>query len=130
VKPLPIDPQAVLLMHQHNLTCETQNLLIPVSTFRAQRQSCPCAQVIKHYAMKTHGGVDVYIHVFLTSALVGDKWSASRPGRHTPGTHWVGPRTDLDDVEIYHLLYEGGLLSLWLYTEVRKEVVVRRGQIR
>jgi hypothetical protein len=26
----------------------------------------------KHYATKTYGGVDVYIHVFLTSALVGD----------------------------------------------------------
>jgi hypothetical protein len=32
----------------------------------------------KHYAMKTYGGVDVQIHVFLTSALVGGEWSASR----------------------------------------------------
>jgi hypothetical protein len=24
--------------------------------------------------MKTYGGVDVYIHVFVTSALVGDEW--------------------------------------------------------
>jgi hypothetical protein len=45
---------------------------------------------------------------FLTSALVGGKWSASRPGRFTPGertpsTNWiggqVGPRASLDDVE-------------------------------
>jgi hypothetical protein len=28
--------------------------------------------------------VDVEIHVFLTSALVGGEWSASRPGRFTP----------------------------------------------
>jgi hypothetical protein len=58
--------------------------------------------------MKTYGGVDVYIHVFFTSALVGGEWSASRPGRFTPGegaagTHcirgWVGPRTGLEDVE-------------------------------
>jgi hypothetical protein len=45
---------------------------------------------------------------FLTSALDGDEWSASRPGRFTPGgialgTHWigswVGPRAGLDAVE-------------------------------
>jgi hypothetical protein len=52
--------------------------------------------------------VDVQIHVFFTSAVVGGEWSASRPGRFTPGerapgTHriggWVGPRTGLEDVE-------------------------------
>jgi hypothetical protein len=31
--------------------------------------------------MKANGGVDVKIHIFLTSALVGGEWSASRPGR-------------------------------------------------
>jgi hypothetical protein len=44
---------------------------------------------------------------FLTSALDGSEWSASRPGRFTPrerapGTHWiggwVGPRAVLDEV--------------------------------
>jgi hypothetical protein len=64
--------------------------------------------LIKHYAMKAYGGVEVYIHVFLTSALVGGEWSASRPCRFTPGerdpgTHWiggwVGPKAGLDDVE-------------------------------
>jgi hypothetical protein len=58
--------------------------------------------------MKAHGGVDEYIQVFLTSALVGSEWSASHPNRFTPkerapGTHWiggqVGPRTSLDDKE-------------------------------
>jgi hypothetical protein len=29
--------------------------------------------------------MDVQIHVFLTSAQVGGEWSASRPGRFTPG---------------------------------------------
>jgi hypothetical protein len=47
--------------------------------------------------------VDVYIHVFLPSALLGGEWSVARPGRFTPGTHWiggwVGPRTGPDDVE-------------------------------
>jgi hypothetical protein len=45
--------------------------------------------------MKVYGGVDVKIHVFLTSALVRGEWSASRPGRFIPGeiapdTHWIG----------------------------------------
>jgi hypothetical protein len=58
--------------------------------------------------MKTYGGVDVYNHVFLTSALVGGEWSASCPGRFTSGERvsdklciggWVGPRAGLDDME-------------------------------
>jgi hypothetical protein len=58
--------------------------------------------------MKAYGGVDVKIHIFLTSALAGGEWLASRPGRFTPmeraaGTHWIGgrvdPRAGLDDVE-------------------------------
>jgi hypothetical protein len=45
--------------------------------------------------MKAYGGVGVYIHIFLTSALAGGEWSASRPCRFTsgeraPGTHWIG----------------------------------------
>jgi hypothetical protein len=32
--------------------------------------------------MNVYGGVDVYIHVFITSALVGGE-SASRPSRFT-----------------------------------------------
>jgi hypothetical protein len=48
------------------------------------------------------------IHIFLTSALAEGEWSASRPGRFTPGegapgTHfmggWVDPRAGLDDLE-------------------------------
>jgi hypothetical protein len=58
--------------------------------------------------MKTYGGADVEIQLFLTSALVGGEWSASLPCRFTPrerapGTHWIGgwlgPRASLDDVE-------------------------------
>jgi hypothetical protein len=40
---------------------------------------------------------------FLTSALIGGEWSPLRPGRFSPGTHWirgwVGSRAGLDDVE-------------------------------
>jgi hypothetical protein len=35
--------------------------------------------------MKVYGGVDVYTHIFLTSAVDGGEWSASRPARFTPG---------------------------------------------
>jgi hypothetical protein len=61
-----------------------------------------------HYAMKAYVGVDVYIHIFLTSALAGGESPASRPGSFTPGekvpaTHWIGgwvdPRASLDVVE-------------------------------
>jgi hypothetical protein len=68
--------------------------------------------------MMAYGGVDVYSHIFLTSALVGGEWSASRPVRFTPGerapgTHWiggwVGPRAGLDDVEKRKFLTVPGL---------------------
>jgi hypothetical protein len=58
--------------------------------------------------MKAYRGVDLYTHIFLTWALVGGEWSASRPGHFTPGdrapgTHWIGgwmdPRASLDDME-------------------------------
>jgi hypothetical protein len=54
--------------------------------------------LIKHYAMKAYGGVDVWIHIFLNSA---------------PGTHWIGDwvdtRTGLDDVEKRKFLTLPGL---------------------
>jgi hypothetical protein len=58
--------------------------------------------------MKAYGEVDIYIHIFLTSALVAGEWSASCPDRFTPGERapgtywiggWVGPRAGLDDVK-------------------------------
>jgi hypothetical protein len=59
------------------------------------------------------GGVDVYIHVSLISALVGGEWSASHPGRFTYSTHWIGgwvdPRAGLDDVEKRKFLTLPGL---------------------
>jgi hypothetical protein len=68
--------------------------------------------------MKAYGGMHVYIHIFLTSALVGGEWSDSRPGHFTPreiapGTHWIGgwvePRAGLDDVEKRKFLTLPGL---------------------
>jgi hypothetical protein len=45
--------------------------------------------------MKAYEGVDVQIQNFLTSVLVGEGWSASRPCRFTPeeiapDNHWIG----------------------------------------
>jgi hypothetical protein len=68
--------------------------------------------------MKAYGGVDVQIHLFLTSALVGGEWSASRHCRFTPGqiatgTHcigvWMDPRAGLNDVEKRKFLTLPGL---------------------
>jgi hypothetical protein len=58
--------------------------------------------------MKACRRVNAENHIFLTSALDKDEWSASRPGHFTPGERalgtdwiegWVGPRTGLDGVE-------------------------------
>jgi hypothetical protein len=40
--------------------------------------------------MKAYGGVDVYIHIFFTSAVHGGEWSAALPDLITTGTHWIG----------------------------------------
>jgi hypothetical protein len=54
----------------------------------------------KHCVMKAYWVMEIQIHVFLTSALVGGEWSASRPWRINPGetvrvTHWTGDWMDL-----------------------------------
>jgi hypothetical protein len=57
--------------------------------------------------MKTYEGVDAYIHVFSTSALVGSGQvhapATLPPGERATSTHliggWVGPRAGLGDME-------------------------------
>jgi hypothetical protein len=58
--------------------------------------------------MKACGGVGVWTHIFLSSALAAGERSASRPGRFTPDERapgiywivgWVDPRASLDDME-------------------------------
>jgi hypothetical protein len=50
----------------------------------------------KHYVVKAYGGADVKIHVFLTSVLVGDEWSVSRPSHFTPPPPGKSPLYTLD----------------------------------
>jgi hypothetical protein len=68
--------------------------------------------------MKAYGGVEVWIHIFLTSALAEVEWSASQHGRFTPrerapGTHsiggWMDPRAGLVDLEKRKFLTLRGL---------------------
>jgi hypothetical protein len=65
---------------------------------------------MKHYAIKAYGegGGEAIAPSFLTSALDGGEWSASRPCCFSPrdgvpGTQWlrdwVGPRNNLDPMK-------------------------------
>jgi hypothetical protein len=74
--------------------------------------------------------VDVWTHVFLTSALVEGEWWDSRPGRFTPGeripfTDWVGgcvsPRAGLDDLEKWKFLPPPWLGLLPLVPPARRQ---------
>ena len=49
-------------------------------------EGCPCASVTHH---GDAWGVEVQLHEFLTSALGGEEWSASRAGRIAVCTYWI-----------------------------------------
>jgi hypothetical protein len=61
--------------------------------------------LIKHLALNVYEGMEVQLHVFLTSALDEGEWSASRPGRFTLAPSighvrgWMGLRAGLDATE-------------------------------
>jgi hypothetical protein len=73
-------------MFQFLLKSEQNKLTLPIKTCK---RFCAYLEnegnIPVHYDMKAYGGVDVYIHVFLTSALVGGEWSDSSSGRFTLG---------------------------------------------
>jgi hypothetical protein len=84
--------------------------------------------------MKAYGGVDVYIHIFLTSTLVGGEWSVSRPCHFTPGERipgtswtggWVGTRAGLDDAEKRKFLALPGLELRLLGRPARSQSLYR-----
>jgi hypothetical protein len=83
-----------------------------------ERKSTKCSFLIQQYTMKVYRGVDVEIHIFLTSALAGGERLAScpdcfTPGERIPSTHWAGgwvdPRAGLDDMEKRKFLTLPGL---------------------
>jgi hypothetical protein len=63
--------------------------------------------------MKIYGGSGGIGPPFLTLALDRGEWSASRPGRFTLVTHWMGgwlgPRAGLDAVEDRKILPLAGI---------------------
>jgi hypothetical protein len=78
--------------------------------------------------MKAYGGVDVYIHIFLTSALVGGEWSASRPAALSPGKEPpvpIGQEAGLDDVEKRKFLTLPGLEPQTLGRPARSQSLYR-----
>jgi hypothetical protein len=85
--------------------------------------SCPCAYLIKPYAMKTYGGGCI-VPLFLTLALDGRGWSTSLVGHFTPRIHWIGgwvvPRTGLDSVEKRKSLASAGNQTLAVQLEARR----------
>jgi hypothetical protein len=64
-----------------DILCKSKNLSL-----------CLPNQALRHEGV---WGMDLQIHVFLTAALTEDEWSASGPGRFTPGESASG----LDKVE-------------------------------
>jgi hypothetical protein len=69
-----------------------------LQSVRSQEASAGCTFITwtdrptdraRNGAMKTCGGVDVWMHVFATSALVGGVWTPSVPGRFNPCAHWM-----------------------------------------
>jgi hypothetical protein len=45
---------------------------------------------LMHHVMTTQSKMEIQFHAFLTSALDGGEWSASRFGRFTPGDRFLG----------------------------------------
>jgi hypothetical protein len=84
---------------------------------------------MKHYAHEGVRRVDALIHIFLTSTLLGGEWSASRSGRFTPGTHWIGgwvdPTAGLDDMEKKKFLTLPGFELLPLGLPSRRQSLYR-----
>jgi hypothetical protein len=75
-------------------------------------------EAMKHCSMNTYGewGVDVYLHLFLTSALDGNEWSALPPAassfekdpQYISVWGWMRPRVDLCSVRERNPVFQLG----------------------
>jgi hypothetical protein len=86
--------------------------------------------------MKTYGGVDMQIHVFVTSALVEVSGQLHAPAILLPGNSphyplrrgWVGTRTGPDEAERrmdYYCVYTNSLsIYIYIYIHIRSFVSV------
>jgi hypothetical protein len=70
----------------------------------------------KHRSMNTYGEWRLPTP-FSTSALDEDEWSASRFGRFTPGTHWIGHRVSPRD-RLSAVVFVPSALALRLFHSV------------
>jgi hypothetical protein len=76
------------------------SILLKFKHFSAVAKKRLFPDVRTHYhTMMTCGRVEIQLHGFLTSALDGGEWSASRPYRFIPGeratnAHWTGGWAD------------------------------------
>jgi len=66
-----------------------------INLVKVKGKVVPVLFLTEHLDMKAYWGVEVQRQAFLTSTLERGEWSASRPGRFTPGetaagTHWIG----------------------------------------
>jgi hypothetical protein len=74
-----------IFMHDFSsVTLPAQRIRYPPRCFTQYMGTNVLLSVIKHCANKPHGEVDVWIHIFLISALVGGEWSVLRTGLFTP----------------------------------------------
>jgi hypothetical protein len=66
--------------------------------------------------MKKYGGMEVWLHTFITSAVDRGEWSDPPPAALSPGIHWIGGwvdhRSGPDSVEKKKSLYIPGKLTV------------------
>jgi hypothetical protein len=70
-------------------------------------------EVVPIHAIKRIGSLEVYLHSFLTSALDGREWLASRHCHSNPRSNrWLGPGVSVDVLDRDKSLAPGGIRTL------------------
>lgn len=90
-----------------------------VSSCRSGKKVQLSLCAVEHHAMKMYFRVKVRLHGFLTMAINGGEWSASRPDCFTlrkiaPSTHWVEHRASLYALENRNLSWSCWHYDLWV----------------